>query len=77
MRTVKGLLVVHVKEVSPAFDAQLRDNDIILQVNGRPVTSTEEFGRIVSAAKRGDYLKLYVLRLQPKASFFALVKIED
>ena len=74
---VRGLLVVHVKEVSPAFDAQLRDNDIITQVNGRTVTSTEEFGKIVSAAKKGDYLKLYILRLQPKASFFALVKIED
>lgn len=73
----KGLLVVHVKEVSAAFDAGLRDNDIILQVNGRSVTSTDEFGKIVSAAKRGDYLKLYVLRLQPKASFFALVKIDD
>ncbi len=73
----KGLLVVHVKEVSAAYDAGLRDNDIITQVNGRTVTSTEEFGKIVSAAKKGDYLKLYVLRLQPKASFFALVKIED
>lgn len=73
----RGLLVVHVKEVSAAFDAGIRDNDIITQVNGRTVTSTEEFGKIVSAAKKGDYLKLYILRLQPRASFFALVKIED
>jgi serine protease Do len=73
----KGLLVAHVKEVSPAFDAGIRDNDIITQVNGRTVTSTEEFGKIVSAAKKGEYLKMYILRLQPKASFFALVKIED
>ena len=73
----KGLLVVHVKEVSAAYDANIRDNDIITQVNGRPVTSTEEFGKLVAAAKKGEYLRLYILHLQPKASFFALVKIED
>jgi serine protease Do len=74
---VQGLLVEHVKEVSPAYDANIRDGDIITQVNGRPVTSTDEFGKIVSRAKKGDYLRLYILRLQPRASFFALVKIED
>jgi serine protease Do len=73
----RGLLVEHVKEVSAAYDAGIRDNDIIAQVNGRTVASTEEFGKIVAAAKKGDYLRLYILRLQPKASFFALVKIED
>ena len=73
----KGLLVVHVKEVSAAFDAGIRDNDIITQVNGRAIASTEEFGKIVAAARKGDYLRLYVLRPQPKAQFFALVKIED
>lgn len=74
---VRGLLVEHVKEVSPAYDANIRDGDIITQVNGKPVTSTEEFGKLVSQAKKGDYLRLYILRLQPRASFFALVKIED
>ena len=74
---VKGLLVEHVKEVSPAYDANIRDGDVITQVNGKPVTSTEEFGKVVSQARKGDYLKLYILRLQPRASFFALVKIED
>jgi len=74
---VKGLLVEHVKEVSPAYDANIRDGDIITQVNGKPVTSTEDFGKIVSQARKGDYLRLYILRPQPRASFFALVKIED
>ena len=73
----RGLLVVHVKEVSAAFDAGIRDNDIITQVNGRTVTSTQEFGKIVGASKKGDYLRLYILHLQPRTSVFALVKIED
>ena len=72
-----GLFVQHVKEVSPAADAGLREGDIITQVNGRPISSTDEFGRIVKSASKGDYLRLYVLRPQAKVSFFALVKIGD
>jgi serine protease Do len=75
--SVDGLYVEHVKEVSPAYDANIRDGDVITQVNGRPVTSTDEFARIVKSARKGDYLRLYVLRPQAKVSFFALVKIED
>jgi len=75
--SVEGLYVDHVKEVSPAFDANIRDGDVITQVDGRAVTSTDEFARIVKGAKKGDYLRLYVLRPQAKVSFFALVKIED
>ncbi len=74
--SVQGLFVVHVKEVSPAADAGLADGDVITQVNGQNVASTEEFGRMVKAAKSGDYLRLYVFRPQAKVSFFALVKIE-
>jgi serine protease Do len=74
--SVQGLFVVHVKEVSPAADAGLADGDLITQVNGQNVSSTEEFGRIVKAAKSGDYLRLYVYRPQAKVSFFALVKID-
>ncbi|HYB53986.1 MAG TPA: PDZ domain-containing protein, partial [Thermoanaerobaculia bacterium] len=74
--SVLGLLVVHVKEVSPAADAGLADGDVVTQVNGQTVTSTEEFGRIVKAARKGEYLRLYVYRPQGKVSFFALIKID-
>src|SRR5499427_2498075 len=57
---VDGLLVVHVKEVSAAADAGISEGDIITQVNGQKVGSTEDFGKVVSRAKKGDYLKLYV-----------------
>jgi serine protease Do len=75
--SVEGLYVEHVKEVSPAYDANIRDGDIIMQVNGRLVTSTDEFAKLVKAAGKGEYLRLYVFRPQAKASFFALVKIGD
>ncbi|MEO8433019.1 MAG: Do family serine endopeptidase [Acidobacteriota bacterium] len=72
-----GLYVQHVKEVSPAADAGLREGDVITSVNGKPVGSSEEFGRIVKSTNKGEYIRLYVLRPQAKVSFFALVKIED
>jgi len=50
--------------------------DIITQVNGKPVGSTEEFGSLVRTAPKGDYIRLYVMRPQAKISFFALVKID-
>ena len=74
---VEGLLVVRVKEVSPAADAQIQEGDVITSVNGEKVTTTDEFGKIVGKAKRGDYLKLYVYSPRADNSRFALVKIED
>jgi len=74
---VEGLVVVHVKEVSAAADAGIQEGDIITQVNGQKVGSTEDFGKIISKAKKGDYLKLYVYNPRANVSRFALVKIGD
>jgi serine protease Do len=74
---IDGLYLEHVKEVSPAADAGLRDGDVITQVNGRAITSAEEFARVVKATRKGEYLRIYFYRPQAKASLFALIKIED
>jgi S1-C subfamily serine protease len=76
-RAVEGLLVVSVKEVSPAADANVREGDVITEVNGRRVDSSEEFGKVVTSTKKGEYLRLYVYRPVIQQSFFALVKMED
>ncbi len=74
---IEGLIVVRVKEVSPAADAQIQEGDIITQVNGEKVTTAEEFGKLVAKAKKGDYLRLYVYNPRADISRFALVKLED
>lgn len=61
---------------SPAGEAGIQEGDVITQVNGRPVTSTEEFGRLVADAKKGEYLRLYVYSPRGRLSRFVLVKIE-
>ena len=74
---IEGIYVDHVREVSPAADANLRDGDIITQVNGRAVTSTEEFAKIVKNTPKGEYLRIYYYRPQAKVSLFALIKVEE
>jgi serine protease Do len=73
---VDGLLVVRVKEVSPAADAAIQEGDIITSVNGQKVSTADEFGKVVGKAKKGDYLKLYVYSSRANISRFALVHID-
>ncbi len=74
---IEGLLVVRVKEVSPAADAQISEGDVITSVNGEKVATPEDFDKVVKRAKKGDYLKLYVYSPRADVSRFALVKLED
>ncbi len=55
-----GLIVVDVKENSKAAYSDIRVGDVILQANGTPVNSVEEFKRIVQkdAHKKGVLLLL-------------------
>src|SRR5262249_31663156 len=73
---VDGLLVVRVKEVSPAADAAIQEGDVITAVNGQKVRTADQLGRLVARAKQGAYLKLYVYSPRANISRFALVPID-
>ena len=58
-----GVLVVDVKEDSPADDAGLAANDIIEEVGGKPATDASAFTRLLKDAKsRGKHAVLLVRR---------------
>ena len=40
---VRGTLITQVEPSSPAYEAGLRENDVILEVNRQPIQSTEDF----------------------------------
>jgi serine protease Do len=40
---VRGTLVTQIEPSSPAYEAGLRENDVILEVNRQPIQSTEDF----------------------------------
>jgi serine protease Do len=54
----KGVVVTNVGQASNAYDAGLRQGDIIQEVNRQPVTSTQDFDRLVRAAGNKSVLLL-------------------
>ena len=58
----KGVVITHVKPVSPAGDANLAEGDVILEVNGVAVGSVEELQAQIRKAPQGKYVRLYVQR---------------
>lgn len=44
-----GLLVFEVVENTPAYNAGLREFDVVTEVNGQPVTSIREFRRLINS----------------------------
>ena len=60
--TVEGMLVYTVTKDGPADEAGLRPNDIIVEVDGTPVPTQDEFVAHVKAKTVGDTLELKVWR---------------
>ncbi len=58
LKVKKGILVVSVEQDSPAYDAGLRKNDVIVEVNRKKVTSLEAFEAALSKKSEGGYLFL-------------------
>lgn len=57
-----GLLVVDVARNSPADDAGLREDDVILKYDGQPVEIAGEFSKLVRNTEPGKTVKLLVFR---------------
>ena len=58
----KGAAIKEVVKDSPAAQAGLQANDIIVETNGQQITGRTDFADMVSAAQPGDTLKLKVYR---------------
>ena len=73
-----GVVVGDVKGGSPADDAGIVSGDVIVEADGRAVTSVEQLRMFVENARSGQYLRLYVVRPVPRgtaASFYAVVRM--
>ena len=58
--SVGGVMIARVDPTGPGFQALLRRGFIIMEINKRPIANVAEYQRIVSAARPGDILALYV-----------------
>jgi serine protease Do len=73
----RGVLITHVKPVSPAADAGLIDGDVVLEVNGVEVGSIADLQAQVKKVSKGKWVRLYVLRSAGGVQkFIAAVKPE-
>ncbi len=51
--TVKGTLITQVEPSSAAYEAGLRENDVILEINRQPIQSTEDFTKATTGKGGG------------------------
>lgn len=58
----QGLLIVRLVPDGPAVAAGLRRGDIILQVDGQPMTAVDQLQQLIWVHEAGDELALQVLR---------------
>jgi serine protease Do len=58
--TVNGVVISRVDPTGAAFQALLRRGFVIMEINRRPVRSVTEYQTVVSAARAGDILALYI-----------------
>jgi serine protease Do len=58
----KGALVADVSEASPALSGGIRRGDVILGVDGKPVTAMRDLPRLIAAIKAGDVAQIEILR---------------
>ena len=73
----RGVLIAHVKPVSPAADAGLFDGDVILEVNGVEISSIADLQAQIRKVPKGKWVRFYVLRsIGGVQKFIAAVKTE-
>ena len=58
--TVSGVVISRVDPTGAGFQAMLRRGFVIMEINRQPVPSLAEYRRVVSAARPGDILAMYV-----------------
>ena len=58
--SVSGVMIARVDPTGAGFQALLRRGFVIMEINKRPVANVADYQRIVSAARPGDILALYV-----------------
>jgi len=74
LEETKGVVVTYVEDGGPADRAGIREGDVIIEVNRKPVESLDEYQRAVQAAKKGEKILLWIKR--GKTSQFVVITLE-
>jgi serine protease Do len=71
----KGVVVTDVEEGSPAANAELRQGDLITEVDRQPVTNVNEFRGALAKAKDKD--SVLILAKRDGASRFVILRQQE
>lgn len=63
----QGVLVAGVEQFSPAFDAGIQVNDVILEIDDKLITSVNAFENIISELQNGQ---VYIFRMKRRENIF-------
>ncbi|HMB32050.1 MAG TPA: PDZ domain-containing protein, partial [Desulfohalobiaceae bacterium] len=69
LSSTKGLLVVDVKEMSPAAEANMRRGDIVLEANGKSVNSVADIRKIIKDDSKGKGVVLLFIKRKSQTLF--------
>jgi len=73
---MQGVIVARVEPMSPAFDADIERNFVLLEINRHPVRSIDEYRRLTADARSGDILTLYIFNPEVPSRTLHTVKID-
>ena len=77
VKEAAGLLVNRLTEDGPAAKAGLKVGDVIIRVEGKKVQSTGEVSEIIQGKKKGDKVKIEVIRDKKSTNFEITVDEEE
>ena len=64
----EGVVLLQVVENGPAYDAGLRENDVIVKINDEEVLTVEEFTRVLYAVEIGESIEITYWRGNSKST---------
>ena len=70
MKNAGGTIIVEVVEDSPAYEAGLKEGDVILEVDGKRVDNSSKLKLLISSNRPGDETKLLILSNRTKKTVY-------
>jgi S1-C subfamily serine protease len=74
---VRGVVVAAVDPVSPAFEADIERDQVVLEVNRQPTHTLEDYLRLTDGVRSGDVLAIYLYAPQRRQHQLRTVRIEE
>ena len=73
----KGAIIINIQNGSPAFKAGLRKGDLIIEVQNKPVASSEDLYQAVLKIKNEEDILVFIKRPDKTSKFIVLKQKKD